>query len=252
MAFEVSAEAYRKFMGRFSERLAVQFATFAGVSPGMRALDVGCGPGALTAELVRRLGAESVDAADPSEPFVAAMKESFPGVGAQLASAEELPFADAEYDVVLAQLVVQFIPNPASGLREMARVTRPGGVVAACVWDAAGGTGPLATFYEAAHEVVPDAVDESDRPGTGEGQLAELALQAGLHDIVSDRLVVVLRFETFADWWDPFTLGVGPPGDIVARLDAADVKRLRDRCERLLPPAPFEVSGCAWAVRARA
>ena len=100
-------------------------------------LDVGCGPGALTAELVRRLGPGSVSAVDPSEPFVAAARERHPGVDVQRASAEELPFEDQEFDAALAQLVVHFMADPVAGLREMARVTREQGVVAACVWDLA-------------------------------------------------------------------------------------------------------------------
>src|SRR4051812_32261226 len=140
-------------MGRYSMPLAPLMADFAGVVPRQRVVDVGCGPGALTSELVRRAGADSVSAVDPSEPFVAAAKERHPGVDVRLASAEQLPFGDDEFDVSLAQLVVHFMADPVKGLGEMRRVTRPGGVVAACVWDHAGGTGPLSPFWEAAHEL---------------------------------------------------------------------------------------------------
>ena len=138
MSFEVAAEAYDRFMGRYSVQLAPQLADFAGIAAGQRVLDVGCGPGALTGELVQRLGAEAVTAVDPSEPFVAAAKARHPGVEVQRASAESLPFDDGAFDAALAQLVVHFMADPVAGLREMARVTRPGGVVAACVWDHAG------------------------------------------------------------------------------------------------------------------
>src|SRR5579864_9101389 len=148
MSFEVSADAYTRFMARFSEPLAVQFADLAKVGAGsQRALDVGCGPGALSAELVRRLG--SICAVDPSEPFVAAAQDRLPEADVRHASAEELPFDDDSFDVTLAQLVVQFMTDPVAGLREMARVTRPGGVVGACVWDHAGGKGPLTAFWQA-------------------------------------------------------------------------------------------------------
>src|SRR5688500_12580682 len=120
-------------MGRYSVPLAPQLADLAKVSAGQRVLDVGCGPGALTAELVTRLGPDAVSAVDPSEPFVAAARERHPGVNVQRAAVEELPFEDRAFDAALAQLVVHFMANPVAGLREMARVTRPDGVVAACV-----------------------------------------------------------------------------------------------------------------------
>src|SRR5687768_5463447 len=129
-------------MGRYSVPLAPRFAAFAAVAAPQRVLDVGCGPGALTAELVRRLGPAAVSAVDPSEPFVAAARERHPGVDVRRAAAEQLPCGDGEFDAALAQLVVHFMADPVAGIREMARVTREGGVVAACVWDHAGGQGP--------------------------------------------------------------------------------------------------------------
>ena len=137
-------------------RSSPQLADLAGVAAGQRVLDVGCGPGALTAELVARLGAASVAAVDPSEPFVAAARERHPGVDVRQASAEQLPFPDDAFDAALAQLVVHFMSDPVAGLGEMARVTRPDGVVAACVWDHAGGKGPLSAFWDAARELDPD------------------------------------------------------------------------------------------------
>src|SRR5580765_4586183 len=142
-------------MGRYSMPLAPAFADFAAVTAGRRVLDVGCGPGALTTELAQRLGPEAVSAVDPSESFVAAARERHPGVTVQRAAAEELPFEDDAFDVSLAQLVVHFMSDPEAGLREMARVTREGGVVAACVWDHAGGRGPLSPYWDAARELDP-------------------------------------------------------------------------------------------------
>src|SRR5437870_1016157 len=120
-------------MGRYSEPLAAQFADLAGVRGGQRLLDVGCGPGALTAELVSRAGPDAVSAVEPSGSFAAAARERLPGVDIRQAAAERLPFGDAAFDVALAQLVVHFMADPVAGLREMGRVTRPGGVVGACV-----------------------------------------------------------------------------------------------------------------------
>jgi SAM-dependent methyltransferase len=250
--FDVSADAYGRFMGRFSEPLAVQFAEVAGVRKGQRALDVGCGPGALTAELVGRAGANSVCAIDPSDSFVSAVRARFPGVDVRSAAAEQLPFPDDTFDVSLAQLVVHFMAEPVAGLAEMARVTRPGGVVAACVWDHAGGTGPLATFWRAVHDIDPGARDEAALPGARKGHLALLCEAAGLGVIEPSSLTVTVWFDTFADWWEPFTLGVGPAGAYVSRLAVDRREALRTRCEELLPAPPFPVSASAWTVRSLA
>jgi SAM-dependent methyltransferase len=174
VSFAVGADAYDRFMGRYSSPLAPRFADFADVDASQRVLDVGCGPGALTTELVRRLGPGTVSAVDPSEPFVAAVHERHPGVSVQRASAEDLPFDDQAFDAALAQLVVHFMADPVGGLREMARVTRTGGVVAACVWDHGGSRGPLNLFWRAARELDPDVEDESKLAGTREGHLARL------------------------------------------------------------------------------
>ena len=229
--------------------LASPLADFAGVAAGQRVLDVGCGPGALTTELVARLGSASVAAVDPSEPFVAAARERHPGVDVQRAAAEELPFAAGEFDAALAQLVVHFMADPVAGLREMARVTREQGVVAACVWDHGGGQGPLSLFWDAARELDPDVEDELERAGVREGHLAELFEAAGLAEIEEDTLSVRVEHPSFEDWWEPFTLGVGPAGAFVASLDAEGQARLRERCRELLPAAPFVPPARAWAAR---
>jgi SAM-dependent methyltransferase len=251
MAFDVTADAYDRFMGRYSVPLAPQLADLAGVTAGQRVIDVGCGPGALTGELVRRVGPEAVAAVDPSESFVAAARSRHPEVRVERAAAEQLPFADDEFDAALAQLVVHFMADPVAGLREMARVTRPGGVVAACVWDHAGGGGPLSTFWQAAHELDMDVIDESRLAGAREGHLAELFAGAGLVDIEERTISVSLEHATFEEWWEPFTLGVGPAGAFVAGLDGDGRERLHEECRRLQPEPPFEVTASAWAVRGR-
>ena len=252
MSFNVSADAYARFMGRFSEPLASLFVEYAGVRAGQRVVDVGCGPGALTAPLVDRLGADAVAAIDPSAPFVEAARERFPGVDVRAGDAEHLPFADDDFDVALAQLVVLFMTDPAAGLLEMRRVTRSGGVVAACVWDHAGDAGPLSTFWRAVRETDPGAGDESGLAGVREGHLAELFDAAGLTDIEDSVLTVRVPFASFEDWWEPYTLGVGPAGDHVAKLGDAAREELQARCAALLPAAPFEMTASAWSVRARA
>ena len=250
MSFDVSPDAYARYMGRFSEPLAETFVRAADLEAGDRALDVGCGPRALTALQVRRLGEYLVSAIDPFLSFVTRVRERFPLVDDRSGTAESLPFADDTFDATMAQLVVHFMTDPVAGLREMTRVTRPGGIVAACVWDHGGGCGPLATFWQAVHDTDPDARDESGLAGTREGQLAAICLAAGLGQVESTSLTVRLRFSTFDDWWDPFTLG-GPAGAYVAGLDDARRVALRTRCLRLLPSAPFEVTASAWCATAR-
>jgi len=249
VSFAVAADAYDRFMGRYSTRLALGLLDFAGVQRGQRALDVGCGPGALTGELVARLGAEAVAAVDPSEPFVIAARERHPGVDVRRAAAEELPFRDAEFDVALAQLVVHFMADPIRGLGEMARVTRPGGLVAACVWDHAGRRGPLSLFWTAVRQLDPGARDESELAGARAGHLAELFEAAGLQTVDDTELAVRVEYASFDDWWQPFTLGVGPAGAYVAGLDAVQREELKECCRQLAPAAPFTLEAIAWAAR---
>jgi SAM-dependent methyltransferase len=249
MTFEVAAEAYDRFMGRYSQQLSPQLADLAGVRAGQRVLDVGCGPGALTAELVARVGADAVSAVDPSEAFVAAARTRYPGVGVQRAAAEDLPFADGAFDAVLAQLVVHFLTDPVAGLREMKRVTSPGGTVVASVWDHAGERTPVAVFWQAARELDPDVRDESQLAGARRGHLAELFTEAGLSSVEETSLEATVRLASFDDWWEPFTLGVGPAGAYAQSRDEPSRELLRARCEELLPTAPFTLSTWVWAAR---
>ncbi len=247
--FNVGADAYDRFMGRYSSLLSPQLATLAGVRGGQRVLDVGCGPGALTAELVGRLAPAAVAAVDPSESFVAAARARNPGVDVRRASAEELPFPDRSFDAALAQLVVHFMADPVGGLAEMARVTRRDGVVAACVWDHGGGHGPLSAFWQAARLLDPGIDDGSQLAGAREGHLAELFEAAGLHEIEGAALSVSLEHASFEAWWEPFNGGVGPAGAHVASLAPERQVELREACRALLPGAPFVLTATAWAAR---
>jgi SAM-dependent methyltransferase len=249
LSFDVAAESYDRFMGRYSVLLSPQMAELARVRTGQRALDVGCGPGALTAELVVRLGPAAVTAVDPSQSFVAAARARNPGVDVQQASAEKLPFPDGEFDAALAQLVVHFMADPVAGLAEMARVTRRGGVVTACVWDHAGGHGPLSLCWRAARQLDPGVFDESKLAGAREGHLAELFEAAGLDEIEEAVLSASLEHPSFEEWWEPYTRGVGPAGSYIAGLDAERQAELREKCRSLLPAAPFVLTARAWAAR---
>ena len=249
MGFDVAADAYDSFMGRYSVGLAPQMADLAGVRSGQRVLDVGCGPGSLTAELVSRLGPAGVSAVDPSQSFVAAASARNPGVTVLQASAERLPFPDGAFDAALAQLVVHFMADPVAGLQEMARVTRPDGVVATCVWNHAGGDGPLSVFWAAARELDPEVHDESGLAGARQGNLPELFVAAGLRDVTETTVSSSLEHRSFEEWWQPVTLGVGPAGAYAARLDAERLTELRERCRSLIPTAPFVLTATAWAAR---
>jgi SAM-dependent methyltransferase len=249
MSFDVAAEAYDGFMGRYSRLLSGQLAGLASVRSGQRVLDVGCGTGALTGELVARLGPAAVAAVDPSESFVAATRARYPGVEVRQAPAEQLPFPNNAFDVALAQLVVHFMKDPIAGLAEMGRVTQPNGIVAACVWDHGGGQGPLRVFWDAARALDPAVDDESHLPGTREGHLAELFEAAGLHEIEAAELFVRLEHPTFDAWWEPFTHGVGPAGAYLSSLEPDQRTALREDCRRRILSEPFVVTAVAWAAR---
>jgi SAM-dependent methyltransferase len=252
-SFLVPAEAYDRYVGRYSGPLAARLIEFAGVEPPIRALDVGCGPGALTAALAKRLGPSSVSAADPSEPFVRACRERLPGVDVVVAAAESLPFADDSFDAALSQLVVNFMADPEAGVREMARVTRPGGIVASCVWDYAGEMPLLRALWGAAREVDPErgaaAAEDLTMPWSGEGDLAELWRIAGLGDVRFGELVVRASYSDFEDLWSPLLSGVGPSGAFVKSLDEDRRAALHDAFrERLgVGDEPFELTARAWA-----
>jgi SAM-dependent methyltransferase len=252
MGFDVAAQAYDAFMGRYSSALSPQLADLAGVREGHRVLDVGCGPGALTAHLVERVGSGAVSAIDPSASFVEALRERLPGVDVHHGSAEDLPFEDDRFDVALAQLVVHFMADPVRGLAEMRRVTRPGGTVAACVWDNAGGRGPSGLFWAAARELDPAAPDESQRAGVREGHLLELLASAGLESVEGATLTVRREHRDFDDWWQPYTMGVGPAGAYVQALDDVHRRALEALCRSRLPDGPFVLESIAWAARGTA
>jgi SAM-dependent methyltransferase len=249
MNFEVAAGAYDRFMGRYSRLLSPLMADLAGIRPHQLVLDVGCGPGALVEELVARVGSAHVVAVDPSESFVAAARDRSPGVEVLQAQAEALPFADDTFDATIAQLVVHFMADPIRGLSEMARVTRPDGVVAACVWDHAGGRTPLGLFWTAARQIDADVHDESQLAGARGGHLAELFVAAGLREVDEVTLSIETTHVDFEEWWQPFTEGVGPAGAYLASLDEGRRAALRETCRGMLPAGPLVFTAAAWAAR---
>lgn len=250
MYFDAGADAYYRFMGRFSEPLAHRFADLVGVAPPARALDVGAGAGALTQVLVDRLGPASVHAAEPSEAFVGSLRTRLPGVDVEQTGAESLPYADDEFDLVLAQLVVHFMTDPVQGIGEMRRVARPGAVVAASVWDHDGHRSPLSPFWDTVLRLDAGAEDESWMPGIRDGHLVELFEQAGLEGARQSELTVEVPYSGFDEWWSAYTLGVGPAGKHVAALDDDGREQLRRACADSLPAGPFSLTATAWTAAA--
>ncbi len=248
---DVGADAYDLFMGRFSAPLAWDFVDWVGLTDHARALDVGCGTGALTRVLVDRLGADDVVAVDPSAGFVAAVRDRLPGVDARRGEAEALPFADHEFDATLAELVVHFMTDAAAGVAEMVRVTRPGGVVAACVWDFENDRAPHAAFLRATWEVT-GAARGTTRPGGSRGDLARLLSDAGCGDVEETELIVAADYATFDEWWDAHTRGIGTWADRLDGLGDEGVAEVRRRALALVGPGPFTISATAWAARGTA
>jgi ubiquinone/menaquinone biosynthesis C-methylase UbiE len=250
--FSGSAKIYDRFVGRYSPRLAEAMCEAAGVRPGQRALDVGCGSGALTSALADLLGAENVAALDPSEPFAEAARLRVPGARIVVGSAESLPFGDDEFDATLSQLVVNFLTDPDQGLREMSRVTRGGGVVAGCVWDYGGEMTLLRVFWEAAAALDPERAEPLMEAHTMRfarpDELAALWQSAGLRAVDVAPIVVEASYEDFHDLWSPFPTGVGPAGAYTASLDEEAQTSLRNEFARRLgePQGSFTLTARAW------
>ena len=250
MEFSAAAEKYDRFMGRYTASLAPLFADAAGIGGEMSVLDVGCGPGGLTRELAARVGESRVGAIDPAPQFVAACKERHPQADVREGGAEDLPWPDDSFDAALCSLVIAFMSDPEKGLREMARVTRPGGVVAACMWDIpGGGMTMLSTFWKAARQLNPDAQGERGRAGVNKGEIADLLSSAGLGDVVDGELEASVAYADFDDFWEPFTYAVGPAGNYLASLPEDQQVELREACRAALPDGQFTLTARAWYAR---
>lgn len=245
--FAAPAERYDRFMGRYTRALAAGLADAAGVTAGMRVLDVGCGPGGLTSELSRRIGAHNVAAIDPAPQFVAACRERNPDATVDQGVAEQLPWPDGEFDAALSCLVIAFMSDPDAGVREMARVTRPGGTVAACMWDiASGGMTMLRIFWQAVRQFDPGVEGDRRPAGTFEGDIRARFERAGLENVGGGVLTASADYAGFDDFWEPFTYAVGPAGQYLASLSATQQARVRDVCRAELPDGPFSLDARAW------
>lgn len=251
--FSAPAQHYDRFIGRYTAMLAPALADIARVRSGMHVLDVGCGPGGLTHELMARVGAARVAAVDPAPQFVQACRERNPGADVREGMAEQLPWPDGRFDAALSCLVIGFMRDPDQGVREMARVTRPGGTIAACMWDiAGGGMEMLRVFWSAVRQL--DATVEGERviAGTAEGDIVKRFERAGLEDVVGTVIEARAEYAGFDDFWEPFTFAVGPAGQYVRSLTEPRRTAVRERCRTALPDRPFSLNACAWCARGTA
>jgi SAM-dependent methyltransferase len=250
MQFAAPADHYDRYMGRYVPELAAGLADAAGVQADMRVLDVGCGPGGLSRELAARVGDERVAAIDPAPQFAAACRERLPGADVREGTAEELPWGDGEFDAALSSLVIGFMRDADAGVREMARVTRPGGTVAACMWDIAGdGMTMLRIFWGAVRTVDPEAQGERWMAGIAEGDIAERFGRAGLRDVEAGALTTHASYTGFDDFWEPFTFAVGPAGQYLSIQDDATREAIREACRAQIADGPFTLDARAWYAR---
>jgi SAM-dependent methyltransferase len=255
MTFAVAAEAYDRFIGRYSREIAPRFLAFAEPEalPAGPVLDVGCGPGSLTAALAQRFGAGATAAVDLSDPFVAACRQRVPGADVRLASAEALPFDDGAFAAVLSQLVLSFLPDADRSLAEMVRVTRRSGIVAACTFET-NGFAVARTFWKAALRFDPSAPDDARLPLRRTVELIGLWTRAGLRDVRSTELEVEAAYEDFDDFWAPFAYGIGPAASFLVAQPEERRSAIRDACFEILgrPASGFTLPALVLAIRGRA
>lgn len=252
-----AGDAYERYVGRWSRRVADEFVPWLGVSAGARWLDVGCGTGAVTDAVLRLAAPREVRGIDPSPGFVA---HAGRGAGddrvkVETGDAQAIDAGDGTFDAVVSGLVLNFVPRPDRALAEMARVTRTGGVVGFYVWDYAGEMQYMRSFWDAAVALDPAALelDEGRRfPMCRPETLERMARDAGLEDVASRAIDVPTRFASFEDYWAPFLGGQGPAPGYAVSLDAGRCAALRERIRGRLPIArdgSIELVARAWAVR---
>lgn len=253
-----AVDAYDRHVGRYGPELAREMVRVTRVRAGQRALDVGCGTGALTDMLAKVLGAGNVAAIDPSERFVAACRARIPAAEARVGIAEELPWGDAEFDAVLAQLVVDGMNDAHRGAEEMRRVARPGGALSACIWDFDGGMPLLRAVWDSALDVDPELARsfgaDKRNPFSRPSELEELWHTTRFERVELGQLEAGADYADFDDLWYPFANGVGNLGRFHEALNERGREHFkRGAAERLgSPSGPFRLTATAWYVRGTA
>ena len=256
-AMFAESTAYERFMGRWSRQLAPLLVRFAGVNAGHEVLDVGSGTGALAFAIAANVPTARIVGIDPSESYVGYAQSQVRNDRIRFAvgDAQGLQYPDRSFDRVLSLLVVNFIPDRVKALREMTRVTRPGGVVSAAVWDYGEGMQMLRVFWDEAVAMNPAAAarDERHMPLCKPGELAALWRAHGLTEVSERPLDIPLTFSSFDDYWTPFLGGQGPAGSYVTTLKPPEREVLSQRLRKRLlgegPDRPITLQGRAWAVK---
>ena len=252
-----AGDAYERFMGRWSRKLALPFVQFARVQSGDSVLDVGSGTGAVAAAVAAVSPSSRILGIDSAAACVAFARAHHAGelIRFEVGDAQQLQLADRSFTRALSLLNMNFIPDPRKALEEMSRVTQPGGTVAAAVWDYRQGMEMLRAFWDEAMALnrEADAIDERHMPFSGDGELAALFREQPFQEIASEALTVETRFSSFDDYWLPFLEKQGPAGAYAASLPATNAEHLRLRLRRRLlgdgPDAPIVLRARAWTVR---
>lgn len=253
-----NAEAYERFMGRWSARLALPYLDFVRLREGSRLVDVGCGTGAIAEALASANTFVSVLGIDPADGFVGYCRDRFPNprFSFEQGNALELAYPDASFDAAVSLLVLMLIPDPRKATAEMRRVTKPGGIVSACTWDGAG-MEMSAIIWEEALKLDPSVAGKAERPKhcNAKGQLAALWQEAGLEGVEETMIEMRTDFDSFDDYWAPYLEGVGPTGGYVAALPSDRREALASALKRRFlgekPDGPISLGAKAWAVRGR-
>ncbi|MGX9989949.1 class I SAM-dependent methyltransferase [Rhizobium sp. Z1P35] len=256
-----SADGYERLMGRWSRRLAPMLIDFAGLSDGERVLDVGCGTGSLAFTLAETPGLQEIAAVDYSPVFVeaATRRNTDLRVTIRQADACALPFEDNRFDRAMSLLVLHFVPEAGKAVSEMRRVVRPGGVVAAAVWDHYGGMSGMRMMWDTVAMLDENALAMRRRycfqPMMRPGEMKESFIAQGLAEVEETSLLIRMEYLSFEDYWDPIAAGEGPLGKYVAGLDPARRNAVdaavRAAYEAGEPNGPRSFASVAWACRGR-
>lgn len=238
MMFQDGA-AYERMMGRWSQRVGTRFLDWLAAPPGLDWLDAGCGNGAFTEVIADRSAPARLAGIDPSSGQIAYARRRPGARGAsfEVGDAQALPFADASFDVSVMALVIAFIPDPARGIAELARVTRPGGLVATYMWNLPGGV-PLAPMQRALVEIGHPAPQPPSAPASSRASMEALWQGAGLTDVEVETFTLTISFDDFEDFWQSNFQPVGPLGAVLRNLPEVEREKLRTRLGESLPTGP--------------
>jgi SAM-dependent methyltransferase len=253
------ADRYDQYMGRWSRRLAPLFLDFAGVADGERIIDVGCGTGSLTLLIPGRANVSTIEAIDYEQQFVDALRQrnTDPRISARQGDACAIPFGDDQFDRALCMLVLHFVPTPERAVAEMLRVVRPGGIVAATVWDTFGGMPSQRMFWDTIAAIEPSALGRRSaslvRPMTFPGEMARAFRAAGLERITEATLTIRMGFANFDDYWVPLINGQGTLAAYLSTLPDGVPERVQNSVRQAYlsgqPDGPRSFASVAWAVK---